>query len=82
MCLISRIWNANISRALIFAIFQKILNLRHLISREMTTDRLTKQFLAEYVTEIEATSKNRLIIDKFKEFVYWTLQRTRPKWKF
>ena len=42
--LISRIWNTNISRALIFAILQKMINLGHLISRKLTKDRLTKLF--------------------------------------
>ena len=40
--LISRIWNTNISRALIFAILQKMTNLGHLISRKLTKDRLRK----------------------------------------
>ena len=41
--LISRIWNTNISRALIFAILQKLMtNLGHLISRKLTKDRLRK----------------------------------------
>ena len=40
--LISRIWNTNISRALIFAILQKMINLGHLISRKLTKDRLRK----------------------------------------
>ena len=42
--LISRIWNTNISRALIFAILQKMTNLGHLISRKLTKDRLRKPF--------------------------------------
>ncbi len=42
--LISRIWNTNISRALIFAILQKMTNLGHLISRKLTIDRLRKPF--------------------------------------
>ena len=42
--LISRIWNTNISRALIFAILQKMINLGHLISRKLTKDRLRKPF--------------------------------------
>ena len=40
--LISRIWNTNISRALIFAMLQKMTNLGHLISRKLTKDRLRK----------------------------------------
>ena len=40
--LISRIWNTNISRALIFAILQKMTNLGHLISRKLTKDRPRK----------------------------------------
>ena len=42
--LISRIWNTNISRALIFVILQKMTNLGHLISRKLTKDRLRKPF--------------------------------------
>ena len=42
--LISRIWNTNISRALIFAILQKLVNLGHLISRKSTKDKLRKPF--------------------------------------
>ena len=38
--LISRIWNTNISRALIFAILQKMINSGHLISRKLTKDTL------------------------------------------
>ena len=45
--LISRIWNTNISRALIFAILQKMINLGHLISRKLTKDRLRKPFFIE-----------------------------------
>ena len=37
-------WNTNISRALIFAILQKMMNLRHLISRKLTKGRLKKPF--------------------------------------
>jgi len=47
--LISPIWNANISRVLIIAIFEKIMNLGHLISRKLTKDRLAKPFLVEYL---------------------------------
>ena len=43
--LISRIWNTNISRAIIFAILQKMINLGHLISQKLTKDRLRKPFL-------------------------------------
>ena len=42
--LISRIWNTNILRALIFAILQKMINLGLLISRKLTKDRLRKPF--------------------------------------
>ena len=45
--LISRILNTNISRALIFAILQKMMNLEHLISRKLTKDRLRKPFFTE-----------------------------------
>ena len=45
--LISRIWNTNISRALIFAILQKMINLEHLISRKLTKDRLRKPCFIE-----------------------------------
>ena len=41
--LISGIWNTNISRALIFVISQKMINLRHLISLKLTRDRLRVQ---------------------------------------
>ena len=43
----SQIWNMNISRALIFAILQKMINLGHLISQKLTKDRLRKPFLIE-----------------------------------
>ena len=45
--LISRIWNTNISRAIIFAILQKMINLGDLISRKLTKDRLKKQFFID-----------------------------------
>ena len=45
--IISRTWNTNISRALNFAILQKIINLGHLISRKLTKDRLRKLFFIE-----------------------------------
>ena len=49
---ISRIWNTNISRAIIFAILQKMTNLGHLISRKLTKDRLGKPFLYWLITQI------------------------------
>ena len=48
--LISGIWNTNISRALIFAISQKMINLRHLISLKLTRDRLKKPFFFELLS--------------------------------
>jgi len=62
-------WDTNISRTLIFGFSQKVMNLGHLtVSRKLTKDRLTKQFI--FGTEIEATSKNRLII---KELACWLI---------
>ena len=48
--LISGIWNTNISRALIFAILQKMINLRHLISLQLARDRLRKPFFFELMS--------------------------------
>ena len=48
--LISRIWNTNNSRALIFAILQKMTNLGYLISRKLTKDRLRKPFFYWLIT--------------------------------
>ena len=61
--LISRIWNTNISRALIFAILQKMINLGHLISRKLTKDRIRKPFFNELLLT------NTKIIEKYKELV-------------
>ena len=55
--LISRISNTNISRALIFAILQKLINIGHLISRKLTKDRLRKPIIDKYKEFVLANYK-------------------------